>query len=134
MSGGGENEGRALSLYGVNAVLNKHLVECAQQGAETVGALKALNEGHALILRRMDDAQSNVWKAAATLATIIVTAIVAMLFQTLQVKADLATKDEVVARTASRYTAQDAARDRAAQDAVNQAILGELKALRTRRR
>lgn len=43
-----------------------------------------------------------------------------------------ATREEVLQRTQARYTAEDAARDRANQDAVNRQILAELAKLAKR--
>jgi hypothetical protein len=132
MSGGDGNDG-ALSLGGLNAVLNKHLQECALTNQAVATELRGLNAGHGEIKATIKAFEGNMWKALGAVGMLVLAAAITLLFQNLQFKQDTPSQAQLAARTANRYTAQDAASDRARQEEVNKAILSELQAIRRKR-
>jgi hypothetical protein len=67
------------------------------------------------------------WRAISLIVGAIVTAAIAVMVQNMAIKSNTATKADLAARTASRYTQEDAQKDRADQEARFEAILAEIR-------
>lgn len=113
-----------LTLEGLSGVVNKHLSECALQNQEVNTSLVALKAGHKEIKDSIRSFESNAWRALGAVLLCIVAAAIALMFQNLQFKQTVPTKQEI---NVDRYTQVDAARDRAAVEAQLQEILEAVK-------
>lgn len=85
------------------------------------------------IIAKLDEFNRSAWKAVGTIALAIFVAALGLFFQNYQSHRETMDTTTTTATTLARYTAQDAARDRAEQEAVNKQILDQLAKLSRRR-
>lgn len=72
------------------------------------------------------------WKLVASIGGIILTGVIGVVATNVAFTRNVATKDDVAARTALRYTSEDATRDRQAQDARDQQLLSAIAEIERR--
>ena len=118
----------------MSASLKSHLTECAEENKRTQTALTTLNTSLTGVTTSVtnvtdliDSGKKLIWRAFVGLVGIILTVSVTILFQSWRMQTTTATKADLAVHTASRYTQEDAARDRAAQEARFEAILNEIR-------
>ena len=101
---------------------------------EFIVRLSQLELGHSAIIKRLDDLNSTAWKMVAAIALPIFGLFAWFFVQVWPVHSqpDTGAQDRA-ALIQHQYTAQDAAQDRARQEAVNTAMLQALQRLEQRR-
>ena len=102
-------------LHVLAARLDKHLRECGEQNIVTNTTLKMLCEGHETIESAIKGFRDAAWKGFLGILGVVAVSVGTVAVQNYTITAKQASKDEVSARAAKQYTAEDAARDRAAQ-------------------
>lgn len=118
----------------VETTLREHLTECAALRVETNKELRALQQGHSAIMDKLDGFNRSAWKAVGTIAMAVFVAALGLFVQGYKSHQETIDTTTTTAAALARYTAQDAARDRATQDAVNKKILDDLAKLSKGRR
>ena len=101
--------------------------------SEFIVRLSQLELGHSAIIKRLDDLNATAWKMVAAIALPIFGLFAWFFVQVWPVHGQPASVQDVAAASHDRYTAQDAAQDRARQEAVNTAMLQALQRLELRR-
>ena len=107
----------------------------------TAAKLLALEQGHAAIIRRLDDLNTTAWRMVAAISLPLLGLFAWGFIQIWPVnggrmvspQADAQAVQERAVIASRQYTAQDAAQDRARQEAVNTAMLQALQRLEQRR-
>lgn len=110
--------------------LNKHLLECERQNAAVNRTLGVLSEGHEKIESALESFKSAAWRGLLAILGVLTVSAGTVIAQSYAITSKAATKDEVALRTASRYTADDAARDRATAAERDRELLEAIQAMR----
>ena len=97
----------------------------------TVGTMGTTQEGMQTTVDGLKDIVDNgkklFWRAVGAIVLAILGAAATVMIQNWNIKQSVATKAEVEAKTASRYTQEDARRDRDLQDQRMNAIIQEIR-------
>lgn len=111
------------------------LTKTARKADEAALALsRKVDSVHTALDGKIDEGwqklNSTGWKLVWGIGGIILTGVVAVVVNNVSFTSHIATKEDVSAHSAMRYTSADAAADRAAQDARDKQIMGALAAIR----
>lgn len=126
------NDELRAEIASVAADLNTHEQICLLQNKATNVALDALQENHAEIKTLLSDLNKTAWQAVWGVAAMLIPVIVWMFVQIWPVRGAVVSQEDLAAKTASRYTSEDAARDRAAQQEMNKVLADEIARLKGR--
>ena len=112
-------------VVALQSTLNTHLTECMEENRKTRATLNVLSEGLEGLEDLLSSAKRLIWRAFVGIFGIIFTVGVTILAQNFQYKQ--AAKADVAQHTQLRYTAQDAARDKAVQADRDAELLAAIK-------
>ena len=116
----------------VHEQLISHQRECMNETRLTREAIQDLRSGQKSILDKMDAFNLSAWKGLGAIMLVILAGVVTIVASNITAHADVASKSEVAVRTADRYTASDASRDRKAQDDRDAALMAKIEELHHR--